>query len=111
MVSIAVYDMTFQTTHLNPHYIPLHVNNRHTHSKCLLEQVISFFSERLELPPAGVETPGTTPGTTTWLWEAPRVEESSTPQSHAGNGLHTPLPTLRAIKRSDTNLLHSSTRW
>jgi hypothetical protein len=110
MVSIAILDMTTVTAHLNPPNVPLHLDDRHTHSKCLLDQVISFFGEGLEVPAAGVERPGIVPGYTTWIWEAPQVEESYAPQSRAGNGLHTPLLTLRAIKPSDADRLYSSMR-
>jgi hypothetical protein len=62
MVSTAILDMTTVTARLNPPNVPLHLDDRLTHSKCLLDQVISFFGERLEVPAAGVERPGIVPG-------------------------------------------------
>jgi hypothetical protein len=95
MLSIAVLDVTFQST--------LHLNDRLTYNKCLLDQVISFFSERLEIPAPGVESRDIATSTTTWTWEAPPLKESYTPQSRAGTRLHAPLLTLRAIKHTQSD--------
>jgi hypothetical protein len=81
--------------------IPLHGEDQRKHVKCLLDQVIAFFSERLEVPADRVEAPGTAPGYMNWIWEAGRVEESYAPHSRPSTGLHAPFPKLLLIYSSE----------
>jgi hypothetical protein len=92
LVSIAVLDMTTDHPDHNPPG-----EDQLKHIKCLLNQVISLFSERLEVPAAIVEGPAIHPGYMNWIWEAMRVEESYTPHSRLSTGRHTPLLKLRLI--------------